>query len=194
MSIQNVIWERQSTASTNLFSTVIFGLEDWLQKVESSNYGWETKESRAWTLNLFDNQLVYRGFLNRPVDRNIWFSSQMMASFMWSKRTYTTFILAIRIAIVQQNFRCFLPRSQPYLDFMFCFFLFYLFYFSLFFFCFVFITYLTTHVPSWVKMATGPLYYCPSCNISHNMTGIGEGVGRAHECTLCRVSVNIRKA
>ena len=108
VNIQNVIWERQSTVSANLFSTVIFGLKDWLQKVESSNYGWETKESRAWTLNLCDNQLVYRGFLNRLADRNIWFSSQMMASLMWSKRTYTTFILAIRIAIVQQNFRCFL--------------------------------------------------------------------------------------
>ena len=46
----------------------------------------------------------------------------------------------------------------------------------------------------WVKMATGPPYYCPSCNISHNMTGIGEGVSRAHECTLCRVCVNIRSA
>ena len=80
---------------------------DWLQKVESSNYGWETKESRVWTLNLFDNQWVCRDFLNRRADRNIWFSSQMMASLMWSKRTYTTFILAIRIAIVQQNFRFF---------------------------------------------------------------------------------------
>ena len=139
MSIQNVIWERQSTASTNLFSTVIFGLEDWLQKVESSNYGWETKESRAWTLNLFDNQLVYRGFLNRPVDRNIWFSSQMMASFMWSKRTYTTFILAIRIAIVQQNFRCFYPVANHTSTL--CLFIFYFIYFFFFFllFCFYYL-------------------------------------------------------
>ena len=41
-----------------------------------------------------------------------------------------------------------------------------------------------------MKMASGPPYYCPSCNISRNMTGIREGVSRAHECTLCRVSVN----
>ena len=41
-------------------------------------------------------------------------------------------------------------------------------------------------MPSWVP----PPYYSPSCNISRNMTGIGEGVSRAHECTLYRVSVN----
>ena len=28
VNIQNVIWERQSTVSANLFSTVIFGLKD----------------------------------------------------------------------------------------------------------------------------------------------------------------------
>ena len=133
MNTQNVIWERQSTVSANLFSTVIFGLKDWLQKVESSNYGWETKESWAWTLNLFDNQLVYRGFLNRRADRNIWFSSQMMASLMWSKRTYTTFILAFRIAIVQQNFRCiFHPVANHTSTLCFIFILFFLFSFVLF--------------------------------------------------------------
>ena len=182
MNIQNVIWERQSTVSANLFSIVIFGLKDWLQKVESSHCGWETKD---WTPNLFGNQLVYRGFLNRRASRNIRFPSQMMASLMWSKRTFTTFILAIRIAVSQQNLRRFSSRSQPYLEFIFYFVFVFLFFF-------VFITYLTTHLPSWVKMATGPPYCRPSCNISRNMTGIGEDVSRAHECTLCRVSVNIR--
>ena len=131
MNIQNVIWERQSTVSANLFSTVIFGLKDWLQKVESSHCGCETKESRAWTPNLFRNQFVYWGFLNRRASRNIRFPSQMMASLMWSKRTFTTFILAIRIAVSQQNLRRFSSRSQPYLDFIFYFFLF-------IFFCFCF--------------------------------------------------------
>ena len=71
----------------------------------------------------------------------------------------------------------------------------FVFLFSFFFFLFLFFTtYLTTHVPSWVKMATGPPYYCPSRNISRNMTGIGEGMSRAHEGTLCGVSVNIRNA
>ena len=135
MNIQNVIWERQSTVSANLFSTVIFGLKDWLQKVELSHCGWETKESRAWTSNLFGNQLVYRGFLNRRASRKFWFPSQMMASLMWSKRTCTTFILAIRIAAVQQNFRRFSPLSQQYLNFMFYF----VFLFSFFLLCFYYL-------------------------------------------------------
>ena len=187
VNIQNVIWERQSTVSANLFSTVIFGLKDWLQKVESSHCGWETKESRAWTPNLFRNQLVYWGFLNRRASRNIRFPSQMMASLMWSKRTFTTFLLAIRIAISQQNLRRFHPVANHTST---LYFILFIYLFILFF--FVFITYLTTHVPSWVKMATGPPYCRPSCNISRNMTGIGEDVSRAHECTLCRVSINIR--
>ena len=65
VNIKNVIWERQSTVSANLFSTVIFGLK------ESSHCGSETKESRAWAPNFFGNQLVYRGFLNRRASRNI---------------------------------------------------------------------------------------------------------------------------
>ena len=125
------------------FSTVIFGFEDRLQKVKSNQCGWETKESRAWTPNLFGNQLVYRGFSNHHASRNIWFSSKMMTSLMWSKKTCTTSILAIILEVLQQIFDRFLPRSQPYLDFMF--------YCALF--CFVFITYLITHVPSWMKMA-----------------------------------------
>ena len=36
VNIQNIIWERQSTVSANLFSTVIFGLKDGLQKVGKS--------------------------------------------------------------------------------------------------------------------------------------------------------------
>ena len=125
--------------------------QNWWQKVESSNCGWETKKSRAWTPNLFGNQSVCRGFLNHRASRNTLFPSQMMASLMWSKRTCTIFVLEIRIAVLLQNF--FDPVANYF---------------------FVFITYLTTLEPSWVEMATRTLYYRHSCNMPRNMTGIWQ--------------------
>ena len=46
-----------------------FWSQSWLQKVKSSYCGWETKESRAWTPNLYGNKLVYPGFFESSCDQ-----------------------------------------------------------------------------------------------------------------------------
>ena len=105
--------------STVQFSTVIFGLKDRLQKVESNHCGWETKESRTWTPLVISWRIgVFRSIVRAGKSDS---HRRWWLRLMWWKRTCTTSILAIRIAVMQQNFDHFLPRSQPYLEFMFFF-------------------------------------------------------------------------